>query len=37
MNDPTDLVLAVVGHTHLPELGKKPKNGRTYYLMDCSS
>lgn len=37
IHDPADLVLAVVGHTHIARLVKKPKNGRTYYLMDCGS
>ena len=36
-HDPTDLVLAVIGHTHSPRLVKKPKNERMYYLMDCGS
>lgn len=36
-HDPTDLNLAVVGHTHSPRLVKKPKDEETYYLMDCGS
>ena len=37
-HDPTDLALAVVGHTHTPGLVKRPKkDGEFYYLMDCGS
>ena len=32
-----DLALAVIGHTHRARLVQMPKNGRTYYLMDCGS
>jgi UDP-2,3-diacylglucosamine pyrophosphatase LpxH len=32
-----DFCLAVVGHTHDARLVAKPKNGRTYYLMDCGA
>ncbi len=32
-----DLVLAVIGHTHLARLVQMPKDGRIYYLMDCGS
>jgi len=35
--EPTDLALAVVGHTHTARLVSRPKEGRTYYLMDCGS
>ena len=33
----TDLVLAVIGHTHNARLVSRPRNGRVYYLMDCGS
>jgi len=36
-HDPTDLSLAVVGHTHLPRLAKKFINDRAYFLLDCGS
>ena len=36
-HDPTDLALAVVGHTHSPRLVKNQKMKGTYYLMDCGS
>lgn len=36
-HDPTDLSLAVIGHTHEARLVKKPKNQKLYYLMDCGS
>lgn len=32
-----DLVMAVIGHTHMARLVRMPKNGRNYYLMDCGS
>ena len=32
-----DLDMAVIGHTHNARLVKMPKDGRTYYLMDCGS
>jgi len=35
--DPANLALAVVGHTHTARLVKKPRNGRTYYMLDCGS
>ena len=35
--EPLDLVLAVVGHTHHARLVPVPRNGRTYYLLDCGS
>jgi len=33
LEEPTDLVLAVVAHTHKARLMSRPKN----YLMDCGS
>jgi UDP-2,3-diacylglucosamine pyrophosphatase LpxH len=36
-HDPTDLSLAVIGHTHAARLVKKPKNEKFYYMMDCGS
>jgi UDP-2,3-diacylglucosamine pyrophosphatase LpxH len=33
----TDLYLAVIGHTHIPRMVKKPRDDRAYYLMDCGS
>jgi UDP-2,3-diacylglucosamine pyrophosphatase LpxH len=36
-HDPTNLSLAVIGHTHKARLVKRPKNDRFYYLMDCGS
>lgn len=35
--EPTDLVLAVIGHTHKARLVSRPKNNTVYYLMDCGS
>jgi UDP-2,3-diacylglucosamine pyrophosphatase LpxH len=34
---PTDLVISVIGHTHMARLVSRPKGDRTYYLMDCGS
>ncbi len=34
---PTDLAVAVIGHTHSPRLVQEPKDGKVYYLMDCGS
>ena len=36
-HDPTDLSLAVIGHTHSARLVKRPKDDKFYYLMDCGS
>lgn len=36
-HDPTNLFLAVIGHTHAARLVKRPKDDRFYYLMDCGS
>ncbi len=36
-HDPTNLSLAVIGHTHTARLVKKPRNNNIYYLMDCGS
>jgi UDP-2,3-diacylglucosamine pyrophosphatase LpxH len=33
----TDLVLSVIGHTHRARLVSRPKEDRTFYLMDCGS
>jgi UDP-2,3-diacylglucosamine pyrophosphatase LpxH len=35
--EPTDLVLAVIGHTHQARLVSRPKDNTVYYLMDCGS
>jgi len=35
--EPTDLVLAVIAHTHKARLIARPRGKRTYYLMDCGS
>lgn len=35
--DPTDLVLAVIAHTHKARLISRPREDRKYYLMDCGS
>jgi UDP-2,3-diacylglucosamine pyrophosphatase LpxH len=32
-----DLSLAVIGHTHSARLVQMPRDGRTYYLLDCGS
>jgi hypothetical protein len=32
-----DLTLAVIAHTHMARLVQMPKDGHTYYLMDCGS
>jgi UDP-2,3-diacylglucosamine pyrophosphatase LpxH len=36
-HDPTDLSLAVIGHTHSARLVKRPKHDKFYFLMDCGS
>lgn len=36
-SDEMDLRMAVYGHTHNAKLVQMPKNGITYYLMDCGS
>jgi len=35
--DPTDLLLTIIAHTHNARLVSRPRNGRVYYLMDCGS
>jgi UDP-2,3-diacylglucosamine pyrophosphatase LpxH len=35
--DQVDIILAVIGHTHVPRLVQAPGGDRTYYLMDCGS
>lgn len=35
--DPGDLALAVIGHTHKARLVSRPRNGRVCHLMDCGS
>jgi hypothetical protein len=37
IEEPTDLVLAVIGHTHIARLVSRPRGDRFYYLMDCGS
>ena len=37
LEEPTDLVLAVIGHTHKARLVSRPRSDRVYYLMDCGS
>ncbi len=37
IEEPTDLVLAVIGHTHIARLVSRPRGNRVYYLMDCGS
>jgi UDP-2,3-diacylglucosamine pyrophosphatase LpxH len=32
-----DLVMSVIGHTHTARLVQMPKEGKTFYLMDCGS
>ncbi len=36
-HDPTNLSLAVIGHTHSARLVKRPQNEKFFYLMDCGS
>ncbi|MDP2753224.1 MAG: hypothetical protein Q8P40_02405 [Nitrospirota bacterium] len=35
--DKVDLMVSVIAHTHTARLVMMPRNGRTYYLMDCGS
>ena len=37
IEEPTDLVLAVIAHTHIARLVSRPRANRVYYLMDCGS
>jgi len=37
IEEATDLVLAVIAHTHNARLVSRPRNDRSYYLMDCGS
>ena len=37
IEEPTDLVLAVIGHTHQSRLVSRPREDHIYYLMDCGS
>ena len=32
-----DLIMTVIGHTHKARLVQMPKDGKTFYLMDCGS
>jgi UDP-2,3-diacylglucosamine pyrophosphatase LpxH len=35
--EPTDLALAVIAHTHKARLVSRPRGNNVYYLMDCGS
>ena len=35
--EPTDLVLSVIRHTHQARLVSRPKDSTFYYSMDCGS
>lgn len=37
IEEPTDLVLAVIAHTHIAILVSRSRANRVYYLMDCGS
>jgi UDP-2,3-diacylglucosamine pyrophosphatase LpxH len=37
IEEPPDLSLAVIAHTHKPRLVSRPRNNKVYYLMDCGS
>ena len=37
IEEPTDLVLAVIAHTHKARLVSRPRDDAVYYLMDCGS
>lgn len=37
IEEPADLALAVIGHTHKASLVSRPRKDNVYYLMDCGS